>query len=208
MLWEERGIGSIVVVRQPAEPVLRGRDALLRPSPTRRSIAIQNARLFNETKEALEHQTATAEVLKVISDSPTDVQPVFDAIAERARTLCDAHTGGVAQFDGTLVHLRAFTGASRDAEQQMLALYPMKPGRGAASTRAILERAPVQIADVLEDPEYTLKALRRPRLPKHPRGADAARGSGRSARSSCPAWSRERFPKSSSHCCRPLPIRP
>ena len=157
LTWDGRGIGTIDIVCSPARAFSEAELALLETFADQAVIAIQNARLFNETKEALEHQTATAEVLKVISGSPTDVQPVFDAIAERARTLCDAQTGGVTQFDGTLVHLRAFKGASRESEQQMLDLYPLKPGRGAVSTRAILERAPVQIADVLEDPEYTLK---------------------------------------------------
>ncbi len=76
-------------------------------------IAIENVRLISETKEALERQTATADVLKVISESPTDVQPVFDAIAERARRLCGAELSGVTRFDGEWVHLVAYDGGSR-----------------------------------------------------------------------------------------------
>ena len=68
-------------------------------------IAIENVRLFNETKEALERQTATTEVLKVISESPTDVQPVFDIIAERAARLTGAQYGLVFRFDGELIHV-------------------------------------------------------------------------------------------------------
>ncbi|HXX82688.1 MAG TPA: GAF domain-containing protein, partial [Casimicrobiaceae bacterium] len=120
-------------------------------------VALQNARLFEETRESLERQTATAEVLKVISESPTDVQPVFDAIAERAMTLCGALTGAVTQLDGEMVHLRAFCGVSPEAVAAMRALYPVKLGRGAVSARAIIERVPVQVADVFEDPEYALK---------------------------------------------------
>ncbi len=87
MLWEGRGIGSIMVVRQPPSRFTEKDETLLRTFADQAVIAIQNARLFNETKEALERQTATAEVLKVISESPTDVQPVFDVIAERAERL-------------------------------------------------------------------------------------------------------------------------
>ena len=71
-------------------------------------IAIENVRLFNETKEALDRQTATTEVLKVISESPTDVQPVFDIIAERAARLTDAGYGWVFRYDGEQIHVREF----------------------------------------------------------------------------------------------------
>jgi GAF domain-containing protein len=157
LLREGNPIGVVGVGRTEPGPFPDKQIALLQTFADQAVIAIENVRLFNETKEALERQTATAEVLKVISESPTDVQPVFDAIAERAKTLCGAYTGAVTQFDGELVHLRAFHGASREAEEEMHALYPMKLGRGAGSTRAIIERAPVQIADIFEDPDYSLK---------------------------------------------------
>jgi GAF domain-containing protein len=157
LMRERNPIGAILVGRPEPAPFPDKQIALLQTFADQAVIAIENVRLFNETKEALERQTATAEVLKVISESPTDVQPVFDAIAERAKTLCGAYTGAVTQFDGELVHLRAFHGASREAEEEMHALYPMKLGRGGASTRAIVERAPIQIADIFEDPDYSMK---------------------------------------------------
>ena len=75
-------------------------------------IAIENVRLFNETKEALERQTATAEILRVIASSPMDVQPVFDAIAERAAILCGAPNANVLVKDGNV--LRTLAGFHRD----------------------------------------------------------------------------------------------
>ncbi|HEY8176773.1 MAG TPA: GAF domain-containing protein, partial [Gemmatimonadaceae bacterium] len=154
-------IGAIAVGRPEPGLFPDKQVTLLQTFADQAVIAIENVRLFNETKEALERQTATAEILKVISSSPTDVQPVFDAIAERAKTLCGAYTGAVTQLDGELVHLRAFHGASPEAEEEMHAVYPMKLGRGASSARAILERAPVQIADIFEDPDYSLKGAAR-----------------------------------------------
>ncbi|HZT56772.1 MAG TPA: GAF domain-containing protein, partial [Burkholderiaceae bacterium] len=157
LLRDGIAVGAIVLAwREPGVTPQRQVE-LLKTFADQAVIAIENVRLINETKEALEQQTATAEVLQVISRSPTDVQPVFDAICERAMTLCGARIGGVARFDGELVHLVAFHGASPEATQAMLAAFPMKPGRGAITARVILERAPVQIPDVLADPDYALQ---------------------------------------------------
>jgi GAF domain-containing protein len=117
-------------------------------------VALQNALLFDETREALRQQTATAEVLKVISGSPTDVQPVFDAIAERAMMLCKANVSMVMRFDGELITVAAFHGATPQEMRAINALYPMKPGRATVTSRAILEGVPVQIPDVAADREY------------------------------------------------------
>ncbi len=78
------------MLRQPPKPFTDKELALLKTFGDQAVIAIQNARMFNETKEALERQTATSEVLRVISESPTDVQPVLDVIAERAARLTGA----------------------------------------------------------------------------------------------------------------------
>ena len=157
MFWKSEGIGMISVRREPNAVFNDKELGLLRTFSDQAAIAIQNARLFNETKEALEQQTATAEILQVISSSPTDVQPVFDAIAERARTLCGARIGSVARFDGERVHLVAFHGGSAEGSDAMRAAFPMPPGRGSVHARAAFEGAPIHIADVLADPDYALK---------------------------------------------------
>ncbi|HEY2189838.1 MAG TPA: GAF domain-containing protein, partial [Caldimonas sp.] len=156
LVWEGRGIGSLYVIRQPPTGFSDKEIGLLKTFAAQAVIAIQNARLFNETKEALEQQTATAEVLNAINKSPTDVQPVFDVIAERAMTLCDARIGGVARFDGELLHLVAYHGVTPEIADAVRATFPMRPGRGAVTARAVLERAPVQIANVFDDPEFAL----------------------------------------------------
>ncbi|HET9668762.1 MAG TPA: GAF domain-containing protein [Casimicrobiaceae bacterium] len=149
--------GAMAVWRTAGRPFDQDELAFLTGLSLQATIAIENARLFNETRQALEQQTASAEVLKVISESPTSVQPVFDAIAERAMTLCDAMIGAVATFDGERVHLASFRGTTPQAEASMRAAYPMPAGRGATLARAIQERAPVQVPDVLADPDYDLK---------------------------------------------------
>ncbi len=110
-----------------------------------------------QMQQALDQQTATSEILKVIASSPTDVTPVFDAIAERARVLCGADHGATTRFDGELLHLVGFHGTSAQAESLMRASFPRKPDAGSISGRAILTKAPVQIADVQLDPQFQLK---------------------------------------------------
>ncbi len=84
-------------------------------------IAIENARLFNETQEALERQTATADILKVIASSPDDVQPVFEAIAERSNRIVDGRSTAVYSLVDDVVHLMAFTPTSPEADATLRA---------------------------------------------------------------------------------------
>ncbi|HKE41330.1 MAG TPA: GAF domain-containing protein [Casimicrobiaceae bacterium] len=153
MLRESVAIGTINVSRGEASQFSDHEQALIKTFADQAVIAIENVRLFNETKEALERQTATAEILKVISESPTDVQPVFEAIAERAKLLCGARVGGVARFDGELVHLVAYNGVSPEVDATVRGAFPMAPSRASATARAILARAPAQIEEVDADPD-------------------------------------------------------
>jgi len=156
MLWNERGIGAVGVARSRG-PFTAKELAMLQTFADQAVIAIQNARLFNETREALERQTATADILRVISASPTDVQPVFEAIADRARLLCNAVVSGVTRLDGDSVHLAAYRGVSPEADQAMRSVFPVPADGTTITARAIRDRAPVQIADVLADPDYAAK---------------------------------------------------
>jgi signal transduction histidine kinase len=106
-----------------------------------------------ELTEALEQQTATSEILRVISSSPTNVQPVFDAIVRNAVKLCGGRYGGVFRFDGELVHFVAQYNLSPEASAVHAAAFPARPDRAGLVGRAILRRAVVQVADVETDPE-------------------------------------------------------
>ena len=104
--------------------------------------------------QSLEQQTASAVILKVISGSPTDVQPVFDVIAERAVRLCEGQFCAVFRFDGELIHLAALHGMSSEGELAYRRGFPMRPGSGSAISRAIQARAVAHIPDVDADADY------------------------------------------------------
>jgi signal transduction histidine kinase len=107
--------------------------------------------------EALEQQAATSEILRAISQSSTDVQPVFEMIASAAMRLCNAGSANVFTYDGRLVHIRAIVLAQPEAEPELRRLFPRPPDRGSAASRAVLERAVVAVHDVLGDPDYAFR---------------------------------------------------
>ena len=104
--------------------------------------------------EALEQQTATSEILRVLSSSPTDVQPVFDAIAHQAVRLCGASYSVVGRYDGQLLHLAAHEHVRPEGMEAVERLFPTRPNRATATGRAILERTVVHVPDVLQDADY------------------------------------------------------
>ena len=111
--------------------------------------------------ESLEQQTATSEILRVISRSQRDVQPVFEAIAANAQKLCEGSFSGVWTYDGELIHLQSVVGFTSNGAEAMRQTFPRRPGYGGTNDRAILTGAVVYLPDVLEDKVYELQRLAR-----------------------------------------------
>src|SRR5262249_7419604 len=132
LLREGEAIGVIHIRRREVRPFTDNQIALLQTFAAQAVIAIENVRLFNETKEALEQQTATSEILRVISSSPTDVQPVFESIARSAKELCEAEFSTVFRFDGKLLHLAAHWGWSLAGVDALRREFPTVPHRSSA----------------------------------------------------------------------------
>ena len=161
MLRDGRPIGTILVTRAQAGAFSERHMELLKTFADQAVIAIENVRLFTELQarnralsESLEQQTATSEILRVISSSPTDIQPVFDTIAQSAMHLCDAAYGVIARYDGQLLHLAAHAHVRPEGVETLQRVFPMRPSRATTTSRAILERAVVHVPDVLQDPDY------------------------------------------------------
>jgi PAS domain S-box-containing protein len=166
MLRDGDPIGVIMVARAEPGPFSDSEIELLKTFADQAVIAVENVRLFTELEvrnrdltETLEQQTATSEILSVISSSPTDVQPVFDTIASNARRLCNADSGSVFTYDGTLVHLVSLDNTSPERSDALRGVYPLVPTLETVGGRAILTRQPVHISDVRDDPTYVLPTL-------------------------------------------------
>jgi GAF domain-containing protein len=163
LLKDGKALGSLTILRETTGDFDAQEVALAQTFADQAVIAIENARLFNETREALERQTATSEVLRVISGSVTDTQPVFDVIAERSARLTGATTGWVFRFDGELIHIGGIYAVNAQGIDETRRLYPMRTDGGSGGARAVREKAVINVADVLSvsDSEYSVKNLAR-----------------------------------------------
>ena len=167
MVRDAQVVGMIIAGRREPGVFTDKQVTLLQTFADQAVIAIENVRLFTELEarnreltETLEQQTATSEILRVISSSPTDVQPVFDAIVRSAVRLCDGLYGFVDRFDGEQIHLAAHYHYTPEALRVVQQMYPMRPSREQASGRVIMTGSIVHIEDVLEDPEYAQELAR------------------------------------------------
>jgi len=165
LLRQGVALGAILIRRTEVQPFTDNQVKLLQTFADQAVIAIENVRLFTELAdrnrdltEALEQQTATSEILRVISSSPTDVQPVFDAIAHSAARLCEAEVAGVFRYDGQLLHFVAHHGLTPEGAEAMGRAFPMAPSRGSAASRAVLSAGVEKVPDVHVDPDYVLGA--------------------------------------------------
>jgi GAF domain-containing protein len=163
LMRDGQPIGTITVGKPEPGSFSESLVKLLQTFADQAVIAIENVRLFNELgarnrdlTEALEQQTATSDILRVMSRSQTDVQPVFDTIAHSVAELCEAEFANVFTYDGTLIHLAAAVNVNDDYVASLRKFFPRPPGRDTGVTRAIATGAVCMIEDVLEDPDYLI----------------------------------------------------
>jgi two-component system, NtrC family, sensor kinase len=155
LLKEGELIGAMGIFRQEVRPFTAKQIELVSNFAAQAVIAIENTRLLNELRESLQQQTATADVLKVISRSTFDLQTVLNTLTESAARLCEADRGVILQREGDVYCVRANYGFSREAEQYARE-HPLRPDRGSTTGRVSLEGRTIHIPDVLADPEYHL----------------------------------------------------
>jgi signal transduction histidine kinase len=162
LMRENTPIGVIILWRKQVRPFTDKQIELVTTFADQAVIAIENVRLFDEVQartrqlsEALEHQTATSEVLNVISRSPTDAQPVFDAIVQSAARLCEAIFSVVWLYDGELLQVAATHNFTPEVLNKLFKAYPARPDRSTAAGRAVLDDKIAHLPDLLADPEYS-----------------------------------------------------
>jgi GAF domain-containing protein len=160
MLRGKELLGIIVIYRLEVRRFTDNQIELLQNFAAQAVIAIENTRLLNELRESLQQQTATADVLKVISRSTFNLQTVLDTLVKSARDLCDADLAAMHRQQGTNYQAIATYGSAPEHTEFALRI-PFEAGRGTVLGRTILERKPVQVLDVVADPDYSLQEMQK-----------------------------------------------
>jgi len=164
MLKDNEVIGAIVIYRQEVRPFTDKQIELVKNFAAQAVIAIENTRLLGELRESLQQQTATADVLKVISSSTFDLETILDTLTASAAKICQADKGAIFEKDGDVYRLAAHFGLSGEEEQQAKQYareQPLEPGRGSLVGRVAMAGRVVHIEDVLADPEYKASVYQR-----------------------------------------------
>jgi GAF domain-containing protein len=160
MLREGVPIGALALTRSEVRPFTEKQIELVTTFADQAAIAIENARLLSELRESLQQQTATSEVLSVISSSPANIQPVLDIIGERAEKLCEAETSIVSIVEGELIHMASIHGVTEAGVEAVRRVFPMRLTDEGVTARAIRTRSVCHVADVLNDPLIPKDAAR------------------------------------------------
>ncbi|HEU5093660.1 MAG TPA: GAF domain-containing protein [Reyranella sp.] len=163
MLRDTELIGAILIYRDKVEPFQPDEIELVENFARQAVIAIENARLLDELRQrqaelarSVDELTATGDVLKIISRSSVDLKTVLETLVERVARLCGADQGYMFRRQDELHHLVAAYGVSPEGEE-FVRNHPFVPERGTVAGRVTLERRPIHIVDVLEDPDYTYR---------------------------------------------------
>jgi Putative transposase/GAF domain len=156
LIHASEAIGVITMRRAKVRPFTERQIDLLTTFANQAVIAIENTRLFEEVQARNRELIETSEILRVISSSPTNTQPTFDAIAQSATRLCDAVNGIVLRYDGGLLHLAAHHNLVPERHEAVERVFPRPADRGSVAGRVVMSGAVAHVEDISTDPEYVL----------------------------------------------------